>query len=309
MKRILATLLALACLVQLGAQETQPAPKDTSYWTKGLVTQIGFSQLSLTNWAAGGYGSISLNTYMDGYSNYAKDRLAWDNEIQMGFGFIQQFDGDKKPKKSDDRLILDSKLGFKQTKTLYYSAIFNFRSQFADGFNANWVRTSSFIAPAYASLGLGIDFKPSPNFSMIFAPLTGKVVMVKIPELRKNYGNAEDDFARFELGAQLKTDAKIEVENFKVATTLILFSDYLDKPQNIKVNWDVNVDAKINKYFSVTLRTNLVYDDKVKNCVLKEKRYPHNPILDENGNEQMVPGIQFKELFSVGFSYLIGQKK
>src|SRR5574344_2217370 len=29
------------------------------YWTKGMLTQLGFSQVSLTNWAAGGTGSRS----------------------------------------------------------------------------------------------------------------------------------------------------------------------------------------------------------------------------------------------------------
>ena len=39
------------------------------YWTNTLVTQLGFSQVSLTDWAAGGYGSIALNTYINGKAN------------------------------------------------------------------------------------------------------------------------------------------------------------------------------------------------------------------------------------------------
>ncbi|MBQ5482225.1 MAG: hypothetical protein IIT74_04170, partial [Bacteroidales bacterium] len=104
---------------------------------------------------------------------------------------------------------------------------------------------------------------------------------------------------RFELGAQLRVDAKLEVENFKVGTALVLFSDYLNKPQNIKVLWDVNAEAKVTKFFSVTLRTNLIYDDNVL-----------VPKYDKITNElYQGKGVQFKELFSIGFTYTFGQAK
>ena len=161
---------------------------------------------------------------------------------------------------------------------------------------------SDFFAPAYTSLGLGIDYTPVKNVSINFAPLTGKVTMVREEYLRTRYGNAEDQFARFELGAQLKVDAKLEVENFKVATSLVLFSDYLNKPQNIKVNWDVNAEAKISRFFSVTLRTNMIYDDNV--ILNKTKILPNGDKL-----EYQAAGVQFKELFSIGFTYTFGEKK
>jgi Outer membrane receptor for ferrienterochelin and colicins len=319
MKRLLCAFAAVVIsAVALYAQEVPAAPaadeaapaKDTAKWKKGLITQVGFSQLSLTNWSAGGSGSISLNTYFDAYGNMEKGKLFWDNEAQLGYGFIRSFD-DAYPKKSDDRIILDSKIGYKATQAWYYSAVFNFRSQMAKGYDykKSWTEPiSQFFAPAYFSLGIGIDYKPSKNFSLNIAPITGKTVFVSNPELRKSYGNYrinEDGtedllFCKFELGAQIKADAKVEVENFKLGTSLTLFSDYLDKPQNIKVNWDVNVDAKISKFFSVTLRTNLIYDDNIK-C--------KDAVDKETGAPIKVAGVQFKELFSVGFSYTFGEKK
>ena len=35
------------------------------FWTKGMQTELGFSQISLTNWAAGGSGSVALNTFVN----------------------------------------------------------------------------------------------------------------------------------------------------------------------------------------------------------------------------------------------------
>jgi len=274
--------------------------KAPSYWTKGLLTQLGFSQVSLTNWAAGGTGSISLSTYLDGYTNFKKDDIIWNNELQMGYGFIQQFDGTK-AKKSDDRIILDSKFGYKATDKLYVSAIFNFRSQFAHGFDESDSNklVSSFFSPAYLTLGFGIDYQPWKVLSLNFAPLTGKLIMVSDKSLRESYGNKADQFCRFDIGAQLKADFKYELKDFVIGSNLTLFSDYVDSPLDIRVNWDVNIDAKISKLFSVTLRTSLIYDKDIK-C---------RKTIDEQGQTIMTPGVQFKELFSVGFSYTFGQSK
>ena len=298
MKRLTLILCACLFLLPLHAQEAKPDP-DTIAWNRGISTNIGFSQLSLTNWAAGGVGQLSLSTYIDAYANMTKGKILWANEVQAGYGFIHSFEKDYLVK-SDDRFIVDSKFGYKAAEKLYFSTVFNFRTQFAEGWDAKHENIiSNFMAPAYTSLGIGIDYMPHKNVSINFSPLTGKVTMVRPESLRTRYGNAEDQFARFELGAQLRLDAKLEVENFKVGTSLILFSDYLNKPQNIKVLWDVNAEAKISKLFAVTLRTNMIYDDNIKLTKVKER----------TGETYEAAGIQFKELFSIAFTYTFGEKK
>ena len=221
MKRLFLALFAILLSAALFAAEpAADTTKPKAVWNKGIATTIGFSQLSLTNWAAGGAGQLTLNTYADLYANMTKGRFLWANELQAGYGFIESFDTGFK--KSDDRLIIDSKFGYKAAEKLYISAVYNFRTQFDRGYSGDEI-VSAFFAPAYTSLGLGIDFTPVKNVSINFAPLTGKVTMVKEQELRTRYGNAVDQFARFEVGAQLKIDAKLEVENFKVGTSLVLF--------------------------------------------------------------------------------------
>ena len=292
---LLFSVVAIPALASGMTKEDSLAMIKPKYWKTGAAVNIGFSQLSLTNWAAGGYGQISLNTFADVVANYAKEKIIWNNELQLGYGFIQSFETGYK--KNDDRLILDSKFGYKAAEKLYLSAVYNLRTQFAAGYTDD-VEVSNFFAPANMSLGLGIDYNPFKNFSINVAPLTGKTVMVSIPELRTKYGNAEDQYCRFELGAQVKIDASMSVSNFNFSTMLMLFSDYLNKPQNIKVNWDANVEAKVTKWFSVTLRTNLIYDDNVK---IQKK--------DKQGVAYEAPGVQFKELFTVGLTYAIGAKK
>lgn len=299
MKRLIYILslfiLAIPSIASGITKEDSLAMIKPKYWQTGAAVTIGFSQLSLTNWAAGGYGQISLNTFADIVANYSKDKVIWSNQLQVGYGFIQSFETGYK--KNDDRIILDSKFGYKAAEKLYLSAVYNLRTQFAAGYTDDVV-VSNFFAPANMSLGLGIDYNPFPNVSINVAPLTGKTVMVSIPELRTKYGNAEDQFCRFELGAQVKIDAGLSVSNFNFGTSLMLFSDYLNKPQNIKVTWDANVEAKVTRWFSVTLRTNLIYDDKV---MIQKK--------NKQGESYTAPGVQFKELFTVGLTYAIGSKR
>lgn len=315
-------------------EETVPAPK---YWSKSLMTKLDFGQTSLTNWAAGGYNTVTLKSFIDANMNYKKDEMFWNNRLQLDYGFLYSAD---KPvmQKSDDRIYLESKWGYQAKKSLYYSAEFSFKSQFsntkefptpsakADGSalgdgeeytTADWMAASKlksgFISPAYTNLALGLDYKPLKWLTVNLAPLTGGLVIVDNPELRKSYSMpvrsgfdenslTDDDKnaghcykkVRFEFGAQLKVDLKVNInDNFSYTSQVVLFSDYLDKPQNMRVNWDNRIDWKLTKFFSLTFTTNLIYDDKV--LVKNDKdldRYP-------DGKQR----VQFKESLAFGFVY------
>ena len=305
MKKILATIMLLLCATAMYAQD-KPADETAAienpkYWKTSLLTQLGFSQVSLIDWAAGGYGSVSLNSYLDFKANYAKNKSIWENRAQFGYGFIQNMG--EGFKKSDDRIIIDSKYGYKAADKLYLSVIYNFHTQFTKGYKDKKGSpvVSNFMAPGYTSLGFGISYTPTPNLSINFAPLTSKLVMVQDPELRSLYGNAEDQYVRYELGAQLKFDASVSLKDFKANTTLTLFSDYLNKPLNIKVNWDVNITAQLTKFLGVTLRTYLIYDDTIKH--IEKTDAAGNPVYGEDGKVIKIPGVQFKEISGLSFTY------
>ena len=105
--------------------------KKVRYWTNSLQTKLDFGQTSLTNWAAGGYNTVSLKTFIDANANYSKDKMFWNNRLQLDYGFLYSAD---KPilQKSDDRIYLESKWGYQAKDELYYSANFSFRSQFSN---------------------------------------------------------------------------------------------------------------------------------------------------------------------------------
>lgn len=271
---------------------TLPQPPKPTFWTNSLLSQLNFSQTSLSNWAAGGNSSISLSGYVDAKANYAKEKLIFENRFQIGYGFLKTW-GDI-TKKSDDRLMLDSKFGYKAADNLYFSAVLSIKTQMDDGYKytaSDTTLISQFVAPLNASLALGVEYKPFKCLSVNFAPLTGGIVAVRNESLRTLYGNAVDQPVRAEFGAQLKMNFVKDVfKNVNVSSDLTLFSDYIDHPLNIKVNWDLAISMKVNKLMSANIRTNLIYDDKIK-------------IADENGYK--AARVQFKEVLSIGLSYSI----
>jgi len=264
------------------------------FWKKGLLTQLGFSQTAFSNWAAGGSNQVALNSYVNAHLNYAKGNMYWENRAILTYGFIQSVDNGYR--KSDDKIQIDSKFGYRAINDIFLSAAFNFTSQFSPGFkypnDSTSTLVSQFMAPGYLTLGIGLDYKKGDKLSINFAPLTASAVVVTKPELRKSYGNAEDEEIRYSLGAQLTITNQYEfAKKLKLTSQLVLFSDYRNQPQNVRINWDFGADVQINKFFSTTLRTNLIYDDKVK-------------IADSKGDS--APRLQFKEILSIGFSYTFG---
>ncbi len=324
------------------APKVEEKVEEPKYWDQSLKTNIKFGQTSLTNWAAGGDNTVTLQAFIDGNANYKKNDVFWNNRLQLDYGFVY---ASSKPilQKSDDRIYFESKFGYKNAsmKNFSFSANYDFKSQFSTGYDyltpavpgdkypegtglndldikdqiglwkdARKIK-SGFLAPAYTNLALGIDLKPFNWLSLNLAPLTGGVVIVRNEDLRKKYGmhlkEEYKDFegeilgsyyksARFEFGAQLKADIAVKVnDNFAYTSQLVLFSNYLDHPENFRVNWDNRLDWKLAKYFSLTLTTNMIYDDKVM-------------ITDSEGKNPK-QRVQFKESLLFGFTYTIARKK
>ena len=288
-------LLIFGSLIMAGATARPSAPADSlKSWKTGGITSFNFTQVSLTNWAAGGKSSASGTVLLTTFANYKKDNVIWQNSVDLGYGIMKE-EGDK-IEKTDDKIELNSKYGYRAVKNLYYSVLFNFRSQFSSGYDypdrENAI--SRFMAPGYLTLALGANYQFSDSFSLFFSPLTGKLTLVLDDELSSQgaFGVDPGKRSREEIGAYLMTGFKKEIlKNVMLDTKANFFSNYLDSPQNIDVNWDFMLNMKINNYLSTTISTSLIYDDDTKIAVDKN----NDGVIDEYG-----PRIQFKELFALG---------
>jgi hypothetical protein len=279
-------------------------------WKVGGVISINGQQVSLTNWSAGGNNSISLGGLVNVFAKYKKGKVTWDNNLELGYGVIKQGDN-KQWWKNDDKIQFSSKFGRQLKKSWYATALGDFRTQFADGFNYpnDSVYISRFMAPGYALAAIGFDYKPNDHFSAFIAPLTGKFTFVNDDSLARNGafgvqkeirdpnqgGKVTQNYKthREEFGAYLKVQYQTKVmENITFQTVLELFSNYLNNPQNVDVNWTTLTTFKVNKFISATLATQLIYDDDIK--VLRNAG-------DQKGT--VGPDVQFKQVLGVGFTY------
>ncbi len=276
-------------------------------WKKGGVFAVNLSQTSLTNWASGGQNSLATNGILSVFANLKQGKSAWDNSLDLGYGILKQ--GSEGYKKTDDKIELNSKYGRQAFKNVYYAFLVNFRTQMTPGYNyidANTVsKISDFFSPAYLILALGLDYKPNANFSAFFAPLAGRFTFVTDKALSDAgaFGVSPGKNTRSEFGGYLRTiytrnNFKGEfMKNVAFTTKLDLFSNYIDKPQNMDVNWETLIALKVNKFISVSFNTDLIYDDKIK--------VP----FDKNGDGIIEAGeavgskVQFKEILGVGLSY------
>lgn len=297
MKRFSTLALGLfICIAVIGHEKTEP-PK---LWKKAGDFSINFSQVSFSNWAAGGKNSVSGVALFNYSANYAKDRMSWDNSLNMGYGLMKE--QDRSVVKSEDKLEISSKVGYKMTEAgkWFFSGLTNFRTQFADGFNYtnkdNPERISTFFAPAYLTVAAGFDYKPTDKFTLFMSPLSGKFTFVADNELSAIGAFGVDPGKKFraEMGGTLKSELKFKVvKNVDAVTNLTLFSNYLKNPQNIDVNWDFRLNMKINEYLSANLLTNMIYDDDIKVPVDRN----NDGIIDGTGRR-----IQLKQLFGAGLS-------
>ena len=299
MKKVLLTVLAFSLAIISFAQDEQPQG-----WSHKGNIGLNFGQSTYTNWAAGGQNSLNGQGIFNYEIRYLKDNFKWNNTLNMSLGYCI-FDFAKKPIKTDDKIEFTSLAGLKATEKLNYSAEFAFRSQFAKGFKYDEDSThyiSKFLAPAYISLGLGMEWVPNTHFSLYFSPLTGRVTIVNddrlaeegafgVNDLDKNDTIIHTNVAkvRYEFGARAVAKFQYPLaKNIDFSSKLELFSNYLNHPERIDVDWQNMLVLKVNDWLNCNLSTHLLYDYDI-------------PFYDEAGARIQGSKVQFKEVLAIGF--------
>src|SRR6201996_2357468 len=127
MKKLLLTLLILISALAGFSQTTTtvaPAPKPDTPWHIHGQNTLLISQSSFSNWAAGGSNSIAINGVLNYDFNYKVGKWNWDNKVILGYGTGKQ--NGLGWRKNDDRIILNSLLGYQASKYWLYTFYFNF---------------------------------------------------------------------------------------------------------------------------------------------------------------------------------------
>ena len=277
---------------------------DSVYHKHETLVNVQFSQVQLSQWAAGGQSSASLIAKVDQFWEYDGTDFGWDTEFHGAFGLLHRPD-DQIILKTDDRIELATKLGRRLKDKGSLTALGSFRTQLAPGYatvnglpDVNQV-TSRLMAPGYLVLALGLDMKPTETTTIFVAPFTSKSTFVLDDSLSAQglFGVRPGERARHEVGGYIRVGLKEQVtENVTYAVRLDLFSNYLEEPEAIDIFTDHVLTLKVNSWLSTTLGLTLIYDKDVE-LVLRE---PNPDIPGDLGD--VGPGVQLKQILAVGLS-------
>lgn len=313
----------------------------------------------LVNWAAGGKNNVNGIAYVKLHLLYHKDAIAWETNFDTDFGMTWIDQDEDALQKSSDNIKLATKFGWEFKENWYLTALAGFQSQYAigrdyvTGYNNP---ISKWLAPSYTDISVGIDWKKSykgADFSVYLSPIAGRISTAYVSEawnkkyneeyaketgdntydfrtaLQEKYGtytyNKETgakelrDF-RAELGLSFKGAIAYTYKDFKVSTTLALFTPYQGKGYNVRemwekenpsldwadsgnyfeysnnnryfghfdVDWDVAMSYQFLKCLQVTLQTSLKY---------------YNGTLIANHEGVQSERVQFKGVIGLGVGY------
>ncbi|HEX5742470.1 MAG TPA: DUF3078 domain-containing protein [Flavobacteriaceae bacterium] len=268
-KHILLFTVLISCSFTIFSQEKIEISQIKEGWKRSGKVAITFNQSTFSNWVAGGENSLAANAFINYDFNYRKGDWRWDNKIITAYGMTRTKSNGTR--KMDDRLEFNSVVGKKASKYWFYSAFFNFQSQFTNGYDYKTdpdaeMPVSKFLAPAYASFGPGLMYKKDDQFKFNLSPITSKIIIVADDYLSSigAYGVSPNDKSRYELGFNASLYHKKDIMvNVSMENILNLYANYLEDFQNVDVNYQLNIVLQVNKYLSTNIQFHTIIDDNI----------------------------------------------
>lgn len=285
--------------------EVKPLEEIPVYWDYDFMSSFAISQNYLSNWAKGGENSFSSVVDIRGQAKYTNKELKreWTNSGRLKYGsIITEEDG---LRKNTDLLELNSQFNKVLREKIDFSALFYMKNQIAKGYNYpnDSVPISKFLNPGSFTIGAGAEYKPFKKTSINFSALSYKNTFVlDTANIDQTvHGIDNDKIANQEMGGQLLIKNELNLfDDLNIKNSLRLFSNYLDKPQNIDVDWEINLEKQLSLFFTVLLNIHMIYDDDIRFPKLDEN---DNPIQLPDGSEKKVPKLQFKQYLGVTFLF------
>lgn len=238
------------------------------------------NQSSYSNWISGGENTIAANILINYDFNYKKNNWKWDNKVITSFG--SSYINNQGYRKTDDRFEYNSVLAYNTGKSWYFSFFNNFITQYTRGFDYSVDPkrlVSTTLSPAYWSFGPGMFWRKNENYRVNLAPATSRFTFVS-SVFSGQYGTEPGKNSVYGLGFNLSSYVKFKIiDNITMENIVQLYSDYLNNPENVDINYQANFFINLHKYFSMNVTLHVIIDDNAVNKV------------------------QFRQLFGFGFNY------
>ena len=301
MKNTLTLLLCLsAWLIALPTGFAQDEEEEQPEgWTRGAGLGLDLGQLLQFNPRIGsGENRIGLGTNFTAFARLKDGRLNWDNNFSLNFAIQKLGQGvlppgfnqdEKQPfQKSIDELRIASQVGYSFSEGSHwgYGLEATFISQltptYQDGAARNLLKDidgtnagnpiAKLLSPATFTFSPGISYRPNDHFDALFSPASYKTVFVADETIRQlaiyDYLDDKGDGNRVlnQFGASIRANYAntfLEDDRLLFKSTLGLFSNYLNNPQNVDIDWRNEIGFEIIKGLTASLNTTLLYDDDI----------------------------------------------
>ncbi|MBO4826151.1 MAG: DUF3078 domain-containing protein [Prevotella sp.] len=275
------------------AEDTVPLEIEVQkpkFWTHKGDYFLQFLQNYISgNWYKGGESNYSMLGSITMEANYNnKQKVKWDNKLEMKLGFMtSKGDSLHEFKSTDDLLRLTSKLGLQATKRWYYTLQVVAQTQFVRGYKSNDLFVySDFLSPFKLNVSLGMDYAVEAlnkklTGSIHLSPLAYNMIYVDRGALATRNSLKEGKHVLHELGSLFTIDLEWKIsENINWKTRMYGFSSY----KRVEWEWENTFTFKFNKYISSNL---FIY-----------------PRFDDGAKRDGDHGYwQLKEYLSLGFNY------
>ncbi|TVR43273.1 MAG: DUF3078 domain-containing protein [Bacteroidia bacterium] len=278
----------------------RPLDEIPVYWDHGISTSLTFNQNYLSNWARGGESSLSGLFNLSARATYHDKASAvkWTNNARLRYGTTRTKEHGART--TTDIIEINSQYNKKIWDNIDFSSVVYMKSQVAKGYNFpnDSVPVSKFLNPGAITLGAGLEFEPFKDTKLNFSALSYRntFVLDTTNINQTTHGIEPGKRARQELGGQLLVKNSFSIFNgLTVDNSVRLFSNYVRKPQNVDIDWELSLEQEINWYFTVRFNFHLIYDDDVR-----------FPVLDDQGEPVTLPDGSIKQSAKAQINQFLG---
>jgi hypothetical protein len=157
--------------------------------------------------------------------------------------------------------------------------------------------------PGIITVGFGLDYKPNKFTSINFSPFSYKGTYVpdtaNIDQTR--YGISANKKSKNEPGASFMIINEYKpFKNLTLTNRLQLFTNYINNPLNIDIDWEMITVVNLNWFTDIKLNTHLIYDDDTKTPEFDKE---DNPVLGPDGSQKKTARVQFKEMLGISLVF------
>jgi hypothetical protein len=283
----------------------EPLKPIPIYWNYKFSSSMALNQTYISNWAKGGENSLSGLFDISGSAIYTnkEQQTQWTSSIRSKYGIIITEEYGRRT--NTDLLELNSQYNKVIKDKVDFSSVFYMKNQIAKGYKYpnDSVPVSKFLNPGTFTIGVGLEYKPFKNTSLNYSILSYKNTFVLDTARIKQttHGIPKDRRSRQEMGGQLVVKNKVTIfDDLVISNSMRLFSSYLEKPENIDIDWEINLEKKINWYFTIMMNFHMIYDDDIKFQVLDKDE---KPVLLPDGSQKKVAKLQFKQYMGLALLF------